>query len=150
LNIVVSRDEILMGAESGRGRFIYMDRPHADVKAPTYVPTGFGDSTGRWDRDTLVVDTVGFVARVCDSRRPVMLTPGWGRAKDTTHLVERYRLTSPDELSVTFTWEDPTVFVAPHTYSYTYKRVLGGTPIENNEEPTAAPQQKYITDQVEK
>jgi len=79
-----------------------------------------------------------------------MLTPGGGRAKDTTHLVERYRLASPDELSVTFTWEDPSVLLAPHTYSYTYKRLAEGTPIENNEEPQAGPQPKYITDQVEK
>jgi hypothetical protein len=151
LNIVASKDEILIGAESNRGRFVYMDRPHADVEAPAYVPTGFGDSIGRWDGDTLVVDTIGFAARVCDSRRPVMLTPGWGRAKNTTHLVERYRLTSPDALSVTFTWEDPTVFLAPYTYSYTYKRVAEGTPIENNEDPaTAVPQRLNVTDKVEK
>jgi len=151
LNIVASSDEILMGAESSRGRFIYMNRPHADVKAAAYVPTGFGDSIGRWDGDTLVVDTIGFAPRVCDSRRPVMLTPGWGRAKETSHLVERYRLVSPDELSVTFTWEDPTVFVAPYTYSYNYKRVPEATPIENNENPaTAVPQRLNVTDKVEK
>jgi len=151
LNIVASKEEILIGAESTRGRFVYMDRPHVDVKASSYVPTGFGDSIGRWDGETLVVDTIGFAARVCDSRRPVMLTPGWGRAKDTTHLVERYRLTSPDELSVAFTWEDPTVWVAPYTYSYTYKRVAEGTPVENNEDPaTAVPQRLNVTDKVEK
>jgi len=151
LNIVASRDEILIGAESNRGRFIYTDgRPHPDVKAPSYVPSGFGHSVGRWEGDTLVVDTIGFAPRVCDSRRPVMLTPGGGRAKDTTHLVERYRLASPDELSVTFTWEDPTVLLAPHAYSYTYKRLAEGTPIENNEEAPTGPQPKYITDQVEK
>jgi hypothetical protein len=79
-----------------------------------------------------------------------MLVPGGGRAKDTTHLVERYRLVNADELSVTFTWEDPTVFLAPHTYSYTYKRLPEGIPIENNEEAPTGPQPKYITDQVEK
>ena len=151
LNIVASRDEILMGAESSRGRFIYTDgRSHPDVKAPSYVPSGFGHSIGHWEGDTLVVDTIGFAPRVCDSRRPVMLVPGGSRAKDTTHLVERFRLASPDELSVTFTWEDPTVLLAPHTYSYTYKRLAEGIPIENNEEAPTGPQPKYITDQVEK
>ena len=151
LNIVASTDEVLIGAESNRGRFVYTDgRPHPNVKSPSYVPSGFGHSTGRWEGDTLVVDTIGFPASVCDSRKPVMVTPGGGRAKETTHLVERYRLVSPDELSVSFTWEDSTVLLAPHTYSYTYKRLPEGTPIENNEEPSAAPQQKYITDQVEK
>jgi len=152
LDIVASRDEVLIGAESSRGRFIYTDgRPHPDVKSASYVPSGFGHSIGHWEGDdTLVVDTIGFPARVCDSRRPVMMTPGGGRAKETTHLVERYRLVGPDELSVTFTWEDPTVLLAPHVYSYTYKRLAEGTPIENNEEATAPPQKKYITDQVEK
>jgi hypothetical protein len=141
---------VLIGAESSRGRFIYTDgRPHPDVKSPSYVPSGFGHSIGRWDGDTLVVDTVGFPVRVCDSRKPVMVTPGGGRAKETTHLVERYRLVNSDELSVTFTWEDATVLLAPHTYSYTYNRLPEGTPIENNEEAPTGPQQKYITDQVE-
>lgn len=151
LNIVASNDEVLIGAESNRGRFIYTDgRQHPDVKSPSYVASGFGHSIGRWDGDTLVVDTIGFPARVCDSRKPVMVTPGGGRAKETTRLVERYRLVNVDELSVTFTWEDSTVLLAPHTYSYRFKRLPEGTPIENNEEPNAGPQQKYITDQVEK
>jgi hypothetical protein len=152
LNIVVSHDEVLIGSESNRGRFIYTDgRPHPDAKDPSYVPSGFGHSIGHWDGDTLVVDTLGFAPRVCDSRRPVMLVPGGGRAKDTTHLVERYRLAGPDELSVTFTWEDSTVFLAPHTYSYTYKRLPEGIPIENNEDPAAAqPDRQYTTTKAEK
>ena len=142
LNIVAAQGEVLIAAEAGRGRFIYTDgRPHPDTKALFYVPSGFGHSTGRWEGDTLVVDTLGFPARVCDSRRPVMLVPGGGRAKDSTHLVERFRLVDRDTLSVSFTWEDPTVFLKPHTYSYTYKRVPEGIPIENNDDgplPTVA------------
>ena len=138
LNIVAARDEVLIAAESGRGRFIYTDgRAHPDVTSPTYVPTGFGHSIGHWEGETLVVDTIGFPAQVCDSRRPVMLVPGGGRAKDTSHLVERYRLIDRDTLQVTFTWDDPTVYLRPHTYSYTYKRVEQGTPIENTDEGAA-------------
>jgi len=138
LNIVVARDEVLIAAESGRGRFIYTDgRTHPDTKAPSYVPSGFGHSVGHWEGDTLVVETIGFPARVCDSRRPVMLVPGGGRAKDTSHLLERFRLTDADTLSVTFTWEDATVYLKPHSYGYTYKRIAEGLPIENNEEAPA-------------
>ena len=134
LNIVSARDEVLIASESGRARFVYTDgRGHPDTKDPTSVASGFGHSIGRWEGTTLVVDTVGFAARVCDSRRPVMMVPGGGRAKDTTHLVERYRLSDPDTLRVTLTWEDPTVYFKPHTYTYTYKRVAEGTPIENND-----------------
>jgi hypothetical protein len=64
------------------------------------------------------VDTIGFPARVCDSRHPVLVTPGGGRAKETTHLTERFRLSKDGaELTIAFTWEDPTVFLAPHSYS---------------------------------
>ena len=138
LNIVQSKDEILIGAESNRGRFIYMDgRRHRDIKSADYVPTGLGDSVGHWEGDTLVIDTIGFAPRVCDTRRPVMLVPGGGRAKETSHLVERFRLVEGgDILSVTFTWEDPTVFLAPHTYSYRYKKLAETTPVENNDDPS--------------
>jgi hypothetical protein len=137
INIVQSKDEILIGAESNRGRFVYMDgRRHPDTQSADYVPTGFGHSVGHWEGDTLVIDTIGFPPRVCDSRRPVMLVPGGGRAKETTHLVERFRLIEGgDILSVTFTWEDPTVLLAPHTYSYNYKKLTETVPIENNDDP---------------
>src|SRR2546422_170699 len=139
LNIVQSREEILIGAEANRGRFIYTDgRGHPDIRSADYVSSGFGHSIGHWEGDTLVIDTIGFPARVCDSRRPAIVTPGGGRAKETTHLVERFRLTEGgDVLSVTFTWEDPTVFTAPHTYSYTYKKLAGTQPIQRRQDDEA-------------
>ena len=135
LNIVQSKDEVLIGAESNRGRFIYMDRPHPAPK--DLQPSGFGDSIGHWEGETLVVDTIGFPARVCDSRHPVLVTPGGGRAKDTTHLTERYRVSNEGmELTITFTWEDPTVLLEPHTYSYHFKKLPGSYPFENNDDPS--------------
>jgi hypothetical protein len=131
LNIVQGRGEILIGAEANRARFVHLDgRSHPDTKTPDYVPSGFGHSTARWEGATLVIDTVGFPARVCDSRRPVMVTPGGGRARDTTHLVERVRLVDRDTLEWTFTWDDPTVLMAPHSYTYTYKRLPAAHPFE--------------------
>jgi hypothetical protein len=139
LNIVATRDEILLGAESNRARFIYTDgRDHSDTKLPDYRPSGMGHSIGHWEGDTLVVETVAFPARVCDSRHPVMPTPGGGRAKDTTRLVERFHLLNADEMTITFTYEDPTVFVKPHTFTYKFKRVAEGTPFENNDDPREA------------
>ena len=134
LNVSQGRGEIHIGAESGRGRFIYTDgRRHPDTKSRSFVATGFGHSIGRWEGAVLIVDTIGFAPRVCDSRRPVMVTPGWGRAKETTHLVERFQLLdSGSRLVVSFTWDDATVFVKPHSYSYTYKKIDKGLAIENN------------------
>jgi len=46
LNIVQSKDEILIGAEASRGRFIYTDgRRHPDTTSADYVPTGLGHSS---------------------------------------------------------------------------------------------------------
>jgi hypothetical protein len=132
LNIVQSRDEILIGTESGRGRIIYTDgRGHPDPSAPGYGPSGTGHSIGHWEGNTLVVDTIGFPAKVCDTRWPVMRVPGGGRVKDTTHLTERISLANGGkQLSITFTWEDPTIYLKPHTYSYLYDLVPEGTPEE--------------------
>jgi hypothetical protein len=132
LNIVQSRDEILIGSESGRGRIIYMDgRGHPGPSTPGYSPSGTGHSIGHWEGNTLVVDTVGFPAKVCDTRWPVMRVPGGGRVKDTTHLTEQIKLVNGGkQLSVSFTWEDPTIYVKPHTYSYVYDLIPDGTPEE--------------------
>lgn len=132
LNIVQSRDEILIGTEGARGRIIYMDgRGHPDPSTPGYTASGTGHSIGHWEGNTLVVDTIGFPAKVCDTRWPVMRVPGGGRVKDTTHLTEQIKLVSGGkQLSITFTWEDPTIYVKPHTYSYLYDIVPEGTPEE--------------------
>jgi hypothetical protein len=138
LNIVQSKDEILIGSEASRGRVVYMDgRGHKDPSTPGYTASGLGDSIGHWEGDTLVVDTAGFAARTCDTRWPVMRVPGGGRAKDTTHLTERYKLINGGkQLSVTFTWEDPTIYLKPHTYSYTYDLIENGLPFEGGNDVT--------------
>jgi hypothetical protein len=66
-----------------------------------------------------------------------MRVPGGGRAKDTTHLTERYTLIAGGkQLSVTFTWEDPTIYVKPHTYSYKYDLIENGVPLEGGNDVT--------------
>jgi len=46
--------------------------------------------------------------------------------------VERYRLLNGgNQLSVTFTWEDPNVFAKPHTYEFRYYRAPKGTNARN-------------------
>jgi hypothetical protein len=93
-------------------RHIYLDgRKHPDAAV---VPlTVNGHSIGRWEGDTLVVDSIGFAGGGG--------TPGGGRTSPNSHLVERFRLLDNGKrLSVTFTWEDPTVYLKPHTYELTY------------------------------
>src|SRR5688572_21384396 len=77
-----------------------------------------GHSIGRWDGDTLVVDTIGF------NDRGVASIPGGGWRTAGSHLTERFRLLAGGlVLSVTSMWEDAMIFAAPHTYEFRYYRV---------------------------
>lgn len=132
INIVQGEGELLMGAEAGRGRVIALDgRSLPDPKARGFIATGSGYSTGRWEGGALVVETIGFATDVCDSRRPSgAAAPGGGRVRQTTRLTERYSM-KEDILSVTFTWDDPTVYQAPYTYTYSYRKLPNAEPFEN-------------------
>jgi hypothetical protein len=73
-----------------------------------------GASVGRWEGDTLVVETIGFLPEV---------EPAWGLGHgDTMKIVERYRLVGPDKLEVRYTMTDPAVLTAPWTTTRTFER----------------------------
>jgi hypothetical protein len=103
-------------------RHLYIDgRKHVNPDA--FDPTTSGDSVGRWEGDTLIVDTIGIAGN-----RGITSIPGGGFRTDKSHLVERYRLLEGGkQLSVTFTWDDPDVFRVPHTYQYIYYRAPAGS-----------------------
>lgn len=97
-------------------RHIYLDRPHPN--AETLDATSDGNSVGKWDGETLVVDTIAF------SEEGLTAIPGGGRRTKESHLVERFRLLrNGAQLSVVSTWTDPTVFSEPHTYEFRYFRI---------------------------
>jgi hypothetical protein len=123
LDIRQGRREIIILAESPVTpvRHLYLDRAtHIDKEV--FDPTTSGDSIARWEGDTLVVDTIGF-----EPTRGITAIPGGGFRTAASHLVERYRLVNNGAiLSVTFTWTDPAVFAAPHSYEFRYRRVEPG------------------------
>jgi hypothetical protein len=119
-NILQTADEIAVVPETHAAiRHIYLDgRPHPGPR--TLELTSTGHAIGRWEGDTLVVDSVGFA----DGDR----VPGGGRTSPATHLVERYRLLEGGEkLSITFSWEDPKIYLKPHTYQLIYHKMPPGT-----------------------
>jgi hypothetical protein len=81
-------------------RFIYLDgRPHTDPDIA--VPSFNGESIGRWENDTLVVDTKYFVPEHhwVDSGIP---------GSDALHIVERIKLTNEGKtLEIEYTLTDP-------------------------------------------
>ena len=68
-----------------------------------------GDSVGRWDGDTLVVDTTNFTDK----------TRFRGSSPDL-HIVERFTRTGPKTLLYRFTVEDPKTWTRAWTGEYTW------------------------------
>ena len=93
-------------------RRIYMDKPQSKIDE---VPPGYyGRSVGKWEGDTLVVDTVGIKESVQYQRMP---------HSDLMRITERMRLVSPDILHDQITIEDPVVLEKPFTYTLAYRRM---------------------------
>ena len=82
---------------------------------PPGWPFGWmGHSIGKYEDDTLVVDTVGLngVPWLDFSGTPY---------SDALHIVERYRRTAPDRLEVNLTFNDPATYTRPWTGSYAFR-----------------------------
>ena len=136
--IAVSATEIKLGPQT-----VYMDsRPHPDTKSPAYKATGNGHSTGRWQADTLLVDTVGFPAKMCDTRWRIMRVTGGGRAErdDASHAA---RPTDRCEHAAHRVYVGrSTIYLEPYTYTYTFKRI----PKPAEDPAQAPPKREFLTD----
>ncbi len=92
---------ILAEYNVGAFRQIFLDgRPHPKDLNPTWM----GHSVGRWEGDTLVVDTVGF-----NDRSWLDIYPH----TEMLHVVTRYRRPDYGHLDVQVTVEDPATFTKP-------------------------------------
>ncbi len=78
-------------------RTIWLKRDHPKDLFPAY----FGDSVGKWEGNTLVVDTIGFNGRLWISENVGHYM------SDAFHLVERYHLTDATHLNLEMTYYDP-------------------------------------------
>jgi hypothetical protein len=85
-------------------RIVPLDgRPHSSMRQ------WMGDSRGRWQGDTLIVDTVGFTDAGTGT---IGLRP---TADANLHLTERFSRVDADTLLYQFTVDDPTVWSRPWT-----------------------------------
>jgi hypothetical protein len=111
--------EVIITAETNASpRHLYLDRS-THISNHIFDATSNGDSIAHWEGDALAVDTIGF-----DGEKGILQIPGGGFRTSDSHLVERYRLLENGSiLSVVFTWEDPKVFRAAHSYEFRYHRL---------------------------
>ena len=99
-------------------------RPHT---AEQYLyPTYMGDSTARWEGDTLVVDVISFNGEgwlASPQDRPTNAGTGIWLSSDALHVVERWRRIDADTLEYQARVEDPTMLARPwETPTVTFKR----------------------------
>jgi len=90
------------GHEGGAYRTIPLDnRPHL----PPSTRMWLGDSVGRWEGDTLVIDTTNFTDQ----------TAYRGVSDEKMHLIERLTRTSSDDLKYEVTVDKPNLYTRPWT-----------------------------------
>ena len=96
-------------------RVIPLDgRPHAGSGVRTYM----GDPRGRWEGNTLVVDTTNFVP----GQTGVGLNGNGTPTSDALHVVERFERTGPDTIQYTAIIDDPKTWTRPWTISFPLQR----------------------------
>jgi len=115
-------------------RSIFTDgTPHPDGFPDFWM----GDSRGRWEGDTLVVDVTNLDERT-------WLDHAGNHHSDALHVVERYTMTDPDHLLYEATLEDPKVFTRPWKISMPlYRRMEKNVKILEYECVQYIQEQKY-------
>jgi hypothetical protein len=150
MQMLQTQDHVTMVYRQGNEtRRIRMNQPHPQVMKPSW----YGDSVGRYEGDTLVIDTIGVKVG------PYPMLDMYGTPfSEKLHVIERYRLVDYDEakdeidrnfkensnpmgngaeidhnyrgkmLQLHFTVEDENVFTTPWTATITYWPNLVGWP----------------------
>jgi hypothetical protein len=104
--IVQTKDHVMILNEMVHDvRVIRLNQPHL----PPSIRLWFGDSVGRWEGDTLVVDTTNFN----DKTR-------FRGSSEKLHVVERFRRAADGSILYQFTIEDPATWVRPWTGEYSW------------------------------
>lgn len=106
---------VILFEDVSRGllRTIALNRGHAKDTEETWQ----GDSVGRWEGDTLVVDSTNFNDRI-------WLNENGAQHSNALHLTERIRpVLNGRYLEYKATAEDPNVLARPYTYTRYYEKV---------------------------
>ncbi len=109
--IVQNRDHVVFLYMYTYFRVVPVDeRPHTSDPDPSF----FGDKTGKWEGDTLVIDSVGFK----DKR--MWIDENANPQSDAMHAVERWTRPDAGHLRLELTVDDPKFYTHPFHYSRTW------------------------------
>jgi hypothetical protein len=112
---------VMLWEEFTHYRMIYTDG-RTQPKDPN--PTWFGYSTGKWDRDTFVVDTRGF-------NEKSWLDDGGHPHTEQLHTIEKFRRPDFGHLKTEITIEDPGAYEKPMTLFVDFEYVADQALIED-------------------
>jgi hypothetical protein len=110
VQIIETRDYVAIISEMIHdARIVPMDgRPHGEV------PRWMGDSRGRWDGSTLVLDTIGFTDKTA-----------FRGSSERLHLIERFTRVDADTIEYRFTADDRSTWTRPFTGMFPLKKTAG-------------------------
>jgi hypothetical protein len=98
-------------------RIVPLDgRPHL----PSSLKQWVGDSRGRWDGDTLIVETTNFTGKTGMRGLPAGVT-----FSPQARITERFRRVDGETIQYAFTVEDPTIWDRSWTAEYPMKKIEG-------------------------
>ena len=109
--IVQGEDAVAIGYDTGQGQGYHRIVNLGGDHPPSTVRLRHGDSRGRWEGRTLVVETTNFSPKFT-----------YRESGANRRLVERYTRIDDDTLDYEVTIEDPTVWTAPWTVRQELKR----------------------------
>jgi len=111
--IVQTRDQVVFLADYAHVfRVVPTDgRPHIGSNIPLYM----GNSRGRWEGDTLVID-------VTNLNDKTWLDAIGNFYSDAVHVVERWTMFHPDVIHIEATIDDPKVYTRPWTMAFGLRR----------------------------
>jgi hypothetical protein len=120
MEILQSRGQVTIIEEAfTQVRRIMLDKPQKSFEE--VEPGFYGHSVGRWEGDTLVVDTIGIKENVRFQNMP---------HSPQMRIKERMKLVSPNVLWNEITIDDPVVLEKPHVYTVAYRRMPDYTLLE--------------------
>ena len=122
LQIVQSKDVVAISHEMMHDvRLVYLDgRPHPSPSVQWLA----GHSVGRFEGDTLVVDTTNFTP-LTNFRGSPQNTRQDIFATEAMHVVERFTRTGEDTINYSYTVEDPNTWIAPWSGKIDMRRTEG-------------------------
>jgi hypothetical protein len=116
------RTIVVMYESDGTHRQIYTDG--RGLPKEIVQPSWLGYSAGKWDHDTLVVESAGFNDKT-------WLDVTGHPHSEALHMLERYHRRDFGHMDVEVTFDDPQMYIKPFTIKFTYDLLADSDVYEN-------------------